>query len=518
MIPLLLWLSSSIAAAAPPAIAVNGISNAASRIPSTLPGGTLARGARILIEGIRFGAAPSAVTVTIRGPQRALNAQVLAVTPTAIEVRLPPDAEPGPAKLSVTVAGEQSPEQPVTIVASNAGLYSRNGLGWGPAAATNLAGPTRTANGPLRPARPGDAIALQTTGLGAATPLHAIIGGAPAKIRSIRRNIRPSIDEVLIEIPPKPTEGCFVPLRLPTPAHATNTVTVAIASAGPCPPSPAFPMAHWKPGPSAVLLAGRVHSRETGDSTPQIVDEILAAFFDFNPALGISSPLLYGLPAGGCTLVTAAVPDAASQSVLAFLLGKPGQGIDAGPSITANNGRIQRRIPQTPAAPGLFRATLSGKATPRIGERPLPLLLDSGALQIRIPASPTLGDFTVALVTAPPLQWNAQDVIHSTAAPLTVEWRTPDSNRLVLAAASAISPTLSTAVCLCLQTAARGTVTIPQDLMAHLPASRQTPGQPPGRVTLISWPQQMPPPIRARGLVNSESIAISVTQSGVLFR
>ena len=43
--------------AAPPGIGQNGVVNAASRIPPTLTGGDLARGARITISGVRLGSA-----------------------------------------------------------------------------------------------------------------------------------------------------------------------------------------------------------------------------------------------------------------------------------------------------------------------------------------------------------------------------------------------------------------------------------------------------------------------------
>jgi hypothetical protein len=109
-------------------------------------------------------------------------------------------------------------------------------------------------------------------------------------------------------------------------------------------------------------------------------------------------------------------------------------------------------------------------------------------------------------------------VTHPAREPLHIEWQNSDSGRIVLIAASAISDSSATAVCLCLEKAAKGAFTIPPDLLAHLPLSRQTPGQPPARLTLISWPSKLDAPFKARGLVNGEAVSISIAQSAILLR
>lgn len=516
----LLWiLSSAPANAAPPAIAANGVSNAASRIPSVLPGGAVARGARILIDGVRFGSTPAAALLTIRGAASSKRAPLLAVTPSQIEARIPLDAPLGPASLVITANGEASAAYAITVVDANPGIYARNHLGWGPGAIDNLAGGRRIPNTANHPARAGESIVVRATGLGGTVPRGAVIGNTAAKIRTIRRDVQPGIDELVVEIPADVVQGCFVPLRFHAAALASNTVTVAIHNRpGSCVPSPAFPMPHWKPGNSAVALLARSHTRELGEQKDTIVDELLAAFFDFQSADALASPFLYGLPPGGCSLVTAPIPEAATQSVLAFLLGRPGEGIEAGSSITVNNARFQRRIPQVPGAKGLYRSTLSGRSNPRLAERPVPLLLDPGPVSVRSAGGGTVGAFAVTLPASGPVEWGFQGVIHSTQESLHIEWRTPITQRLVLAAASAISATSAATICLCLERASRREITIPAELMRHLPLSRQTPGQPPGSITLISWPEKLEAPIRSRGLVNGEAIGISVAQAAVSFQ
>ncbi|MBS1828490.1 MAG: hypothetical protein JST93_24495 [Acidobacteria bacterium] len=507
----LFWLwSATAASAAPPAIAANGIANAASRIPSTLPGGALAREARFILDGVRFGSTP---VITIQG-ETSVRATIISATATRIEARIPQDAPLGPANLTVTSNKETSAAHPLIIVDANPGLYSRNEHGWGPGAIDNLN--PRQPNSATRPARPGQSVLLRATGSpGPSAPVF--IGNVATRVQSVRRNVQPGIDELSVPIPANAPEGCFVPVRLTGPNHSSNTVTIAISSSGPCTPSTSFPMPHWKPGNSAVVLLARSLSKDMDEPGYSTVDELLAAFFHLRTAESLSSPFLYGLPTGSCTLATAPIPEGATQSPLWFLLGKPGEGIDAGPAIFVNNPRFQRRVPTVPGTPGLYRSTLSGSVTPRISNRPVPLLLDPGPIQVR-GGGATVSEFTISLKAPSPIERNAENVIHSTRESLHLEWRTPESQRLVLVAASAISATSATAVCLCLEKASKGAFTIPKDLLAHLPLSRQTPGQPAGRITLISWPEKLEYPINAKGLTNGEAISVSAVQSAILFR
>lgn len=507
-----LWLlSPSTAAAAPPAIAANSIANAASRIPSTLPGGALARGARFLLEGVRFGSAP---TVTIQSVQP-VRATIITASATRIEARIPPDAPLGPARLTVTSQNETSDAYSITIVDANPGLYSRNQRGWGPGAIDNLN--PRQPNSATNPARPGQSIVLRATGFAASAPV--IIGNIATRIQSVRRNVQPGIDEITVPIPAGAPEGCFVPVRLSGPRHSSNTVTLSISSKGPCAPSTAFPMPHWKPGNSAVVLLARSLTKGLDESTYSAVDELLGAFFQLRSSESLSSPFLYALPPGSCVLATAPIPEGATQSPLWFLLGSPGTGIDAGPAIAVNNPRFQRKVPPVPGALGLYRSTLAGNTTPRIANRPVPLLLDPpGPIQVRGFGGANAPEFTVNLNAISPIERISGNVIHSTQESLNLEWRTPHSQRLVLVAVSAVSSTSATAVCLCVEKASKGSFTMPEDLLAHIPLSRQTPGQPPGHITLISWPEKLEYHIKATGLINGEAISISATQSAVLFR
>src|SRR5579871_757738 len=116
----------------PPWIAQNGVVNSASRIPSTLPGGAIARGALFTIFGVRFGTVEhTRVAIDFGGVKVA--AQVNRSTPQQIDARMPDSVRLGAAAVVVTVDGRASAAFPITIVAANPGIFSLNGLGWGPA-------------------------------------------------------------------------------------------------------------------------------------------------------------------------------------------------------------------------------------------------------------------------------------------------------------------------------------------------------------------------------------------------
>ena len=96
------WLLAAADTPAPPAIAPNGIVNTASRLPATLRGGAIARGARFTIPGVRLGpdigvrgseSEPPAklADVSVRIAQRdaAADAGLLLVSATRIDAWIP---------------------------------------------------------------------------------------------------------------------------------------------------------------------------------------------------------------------------------------------------------------------------------------------------------------------------------------------------------------------------------------------------------------------------------------------
>ena len=110
--------------AQPPAINQEGLFNAASRMPLSLPGGALASGSRIIIEGLRFEPQAQVHGVKLR---------VISAAPTRMEALLPTLLPSGPA--SITVSNRDGVSRPfgVRIASASPGIYSANDKSWGPA-------------------------------------------------------------------------------------------------------------------------------------------------------------------------------------------------------------------------------------------------------------------------------------------------------------------------------------------------------------------------------------------------
>ncbi|MGA3187800.1 MAG: hypothetical protein ABSF22_11890, partial [Bryobacteraceae bacterium] len=262
-------------AAQPPVIGQNGVVNQASQIAPALPGGALARGARIEIHGIRLVSAEGRATALLTKGDARIPLPILSAGAKLIEARIPTDAPLGAATLTVIAAGAGSAPFPVEIAASNPGLYSRNGQGWGPGRIDNLdAKGKRRENSRANGARPGQRVVLAATGLAIATA-RVFVGGRPSLATS-RATDRPGEQELLFTIPADAPAGCDVPVYvMAAPKRASNFVTIAIDAKGACQDQfiSAIPPAH-------LLLAvfSRTVMKSGQPPVESIYDEAVASF------------------------------------------------------------------------------------------------------------------------------------------------------------------------------------------------------------------------------------------------
>ena len=202
--------------AQPPAIRTGGVVNAASRMPSMLPGGAIGRGALFDIVGVRLGTGDQATSVTVSAAGARVRVPLLAVSPQRIAARMPAGAPLGDLSLTVTVDGAASPPYPLQVTRGNFGIFSRNREGWGPGRVDNVAPDrSRSANSLANSARPGQALVLAGTGLGDARP-EVWVGSRRAFVETVRRGTAgAAADEISFRLPPGTPEGCFVPLVRP---------------------------------------------------------------------------------------------------------------------------------------------------------------------------------------------------------------------------------------------------------------------------------------------------------------
>ena len=158
--------------APPPAIAQDGVVNAASLMPPQFGAGAIAPGARVLIHGWRLGPAQpvrapqgttspelAGISVAIRSGSARTRLALESVSANLIEATLPLDAPAGPGQLIVSHGEDASLPAPVKVAATAFGAYTLNDLGWGPA---KFAKEGSVPN----PARPGQTVTLFGTGMG----------------------------------------------------------------------------------------------------------------------------------------------------------------------------------------------------------------------------------------------------------------------------------------------------------------------------------------------------------------
>jgi uncharacterized protein (TIGR03437 family) len=341
----------TMASAQPPAVGQNGVVNAASQIPTTLPGAAIARGARFEIAGVRL-ARSGTLRVKLEHNGSTLLAPVRQSEPTKIEALMPRDAPLGKNTLIVETDAGRSKAFLVEIAATRIGLYSLNQKGWGPGKIDILSDRSRRPNSVSAPARPGQLLAISSTGLGDGRGLKVVVGGEEAAVFGIDRNVEPGLDEIRFRVPRNVTEGCYVPLYARVPgAPVSNVVTVSIESrASRCrmPANNAVPPIDEQH--IGVLGIGRATTLYADDRPRTTMDEAYGAFLDFSHPGVQSSPLLLIPPEGTCTAYTGSYQSGVPsfRSFPDALLGMlEGRGMSAGRSLSLGDEPDVRVVPET---------------------------------------------------------------------------------------------------------------------------------------------------------------------------
>ena len=219
----------------PPAIDPGSLVNGASRMPSSLAGGAIARGGRFSLSGVRLGpgrgvngseAAPpvtlGGVSVHIAQGQADIPAGMLFASEERIEGLIPSSAPLGPTRFTVVYDGRASEAYLVTLVDSSFGFFT-----------------TDTAPEALLEARrplsavPGETVSLWGAGLAAAQP-EIFVGGKPAGAarRAGEESCCKGVDRIEFQVPAKAPQGCYVPVQARAAGRPSNVIGIAIHPVG----------------------------------------------------------------------------------------------------------------------------------------------------------------------------------------------------------------------------------------------------------------------------------------------
>jgi uncharacterized protein (TIGR03437 family) len=493
--------------AQPPAIVQEGVRNLASRMPPSLPGGAVAPGALIQIEGLRLAGADAPVRVVLRQNQSDLQAHLIKASPDRIEARMPAAIRAGPAQLIVVRDGLPSRPFALRIAPSAFGIFSQDGRGWGPGEIFNLGAGREQLNTPATPAAPGDTVALRGTGLGTARTVRVFAGEKPVAHVLSGQSLRnqPGVDEIRFQLAKNTPLGCYVPLLVKTDDLVSNVVTISIArDAHPCPASPEH---------DALLLLARlaIHLRLSEGKPVDVTQDIGAAIFPDHNDLTLASPWL-PLP-GACTTYTGGLPPLPPEIMpAAFHPQSDPPGRDAGRRVTVSGPRGTLQLFPQPSRAGLYVETLGGGLPSRQTVRPL--FLEPGSYRISAPGGRDIGSFEMELPSSGALRWihpGRTDTVDR-ARGVTLRWRGADARQqVVLVAANVDAYTGAAGICICLAPGQAGRWFLPPPFLANLPASQNVPGVPLGFIFMAAIPAD-PQQFHAHGVAGG--VAVMLTASG----
>jgi uncharacterized protein (TIGR03437 family) len=508
-----LWIALAVCTvghAQPPAIRQNGVFNSASRIPSGLTGSSLARRSRFTIEGIRLANPAAETRIRLLHGDRSILLPVISAEPRRIDAWLPARVPPGPASLSVETSAGESLQFPVTVVSKDAGLYTANQKGWGPAKIESTRG------APDSPAHSGDIVELSATGFGDSDTVKVTVGGrtVPGHVTHGDRGL----DRLRFRIPADAPEGCFVPVYAA--AAQSNVVTIAIGASSGCAMPRGWPTPADRGRSSGILGVAR-SSTQFALNQPIITnDEAFAAFFangwPTDPSAVILAP-----PRGLCTAYSAIYGASADfesiAAVLTHLGGNPS--LDAGRGLTIAGTGDARSIPQSGALAGEYWTRLGFEDTSR--RRTLPLFLNDPQYRITVPGGKQVNTFSEIVPGIPRLEWTNRDALSTVerSRPLRLTWTgAPADATMLIVAASFDAASTAGQVCYCAAASEAGGFEIPSQMFARFPATGTAPGPARGGVMLIAIHVRQMTAKVPRGLDVLRTVSVSVVRRRVEFR
>ena len=511
---------------APPAIAAWGIVNAASRMPSSLPGGALAPGTRFLVHGWRM-QPKDRVRIQIANGPNTVEADVLSVTEEELEAVVPDRVPEGAAELTVIRDGKASLPAHIRILSASFGIFSQNKLGWGPGEIFNS---DRQPNTKEHAARPGERVTIVGSGSGSRRSVRPAIfigGKQVVKIAKIRKSgTREGADEIQFTLPAGTPQGCFVPLRIAIDGTVSNTVTIAVSHRGAhCGDADGWmpkTMLESRPMAFFAFAHADVHlNLSRSSSTEYPIDAGHASFGTLGPETG-SSLLSMAPPVGTCgTNARAWKLSSIASPLSAFDLGSA-HPLDAGPNILVQGPADTRTLTPSGNRIGRYSALLGGILPVRI-RKPGPLFLNPGTYEISVPGGSDVGAFQTSLDVPPPISWTDPPQVESVNRDhgVTVQWRASrQADRVLIIAMNTDLESGATGLSLCAEDASVGSFHIPPDALANIPTGRSSQAIQPFSLLVVVELSVQPGVLAApvRGLDGVWLVYASVVGRPVVFR
>ncbi|MBL8178168.1 MAG: hypothetical protein JNK48_26070 [Bryobacterales bacterium] len=486
-----------------PAQTIRSITNAASLAPAGAPHAAIAQGAQMAILGADIGPAEPAVAsafpypttdglggVTVKVTVGGTTADAILVSASARKVVavVPSNVPTGTGEVTLTFDGKPV-KAPVTIVATSFGVFDLSGAGTGPARLKNADGADVTFTAP---ARPGQQITLQGTGLGAVTgdeagsaltdalpaEVEIYIGGKKANVVSkARAGTAPGVDQIVFEVP-EGVSGCFQAIAVLAGGRTSNFVTASVAADGPCSdPGGLTPADFERISVQAEYRTGGVtivRSSQTVQGFDITGETATGSFSKIKISGTVAIQNFGGNPSLGSCIVSYFSPiDPGSLEVDV-------QTLDAGPALTLTGPKGAKQLEKRE---GVYNATLS-QALPNIPGLPtLPgasgPYLDPGEYTVTGPGGADVGAFTAKITLGPPLNWTNRATVGNDGAntidrtkPVTFTWTGGRETETVSILGTSLQQNPQfIATFRCLERAPVGTFTVPAWVLSALPPS-----------------------------------------------
>jgi uncharacterized protein (TIGR03437 family) len=515
----LIFLMVATSALAQPVIYSRSVYNAASYIPAGIPAGAIAQGSVFTLFGANLGPTTgvsassfplnnslSGVSINVTQGSNMVSAIPVYVSATQINAIMPSNAPIGMDAIQVIVNNAFSNFSPVRVTTTAFGIFTALGTGLGPGVLQNYVSQTnQPINLPKLTAQPGQTITLWGTGLGpvpygdniAPTPgnlpvqVQVFVGGIPAQVAySGRSPCCSGTDQIVFTVPANAPQGCWVPVYVKTAGSTvSNYVSMAIGpkSGGVCSngvyggASNVF----LNGGNFGGAIVGRISTLEdigvsqvvtvTGDYHLSAAYQIPPVTFPFNPAVTLP-------PYGTCTdyIETGDVSDAhpLPGSITAVTP------LDLGPPflLTGPNGiKTLTATFNSPASLPVRSAELGGFITNNI--LPSSLFLSPGSYNVMGfggSGTEAVGAFSTNFTVSQPITWTnqASTVFVPRSQPLTLNWTGGNSNDSDFIIGMGVDlPTNSSSIFVCSVPWGMNSFTVPADILANMPATRQNPLQ-----------------------------------------
>jgi uncharacterized protein (TIGR03437 family) len=511
-----LIFAAPLAQAQPAIRASNGVLNASSQLPDVARGswfviyGTGLGPATISVTGAPYPAqlSQTSVTFTPAAGGASVSALMYYTLATQVAGMLPSSTPAGSYKVNVTYNGQTSAAVTVNVVEHNFGFATQTANGQGPAQATyggydlNRFTTGTLGQWSLRPAKPGDAMVLWGTGLGA-DPASDANGGssgdqtAAAQVKVIvlgtavtpayagRSNGSPGLDQINFTIPSDVTPSCFVSLQVNAGGRLSNLGSIAVAAPGQtsCPSSVLTQAQLQTLDQGGALVAGGLQLGKAANQVGIAVDQATSTvseqtetavgwFGKYTVDAVANSNLALSQP-GACFIVQRS----GTTDQLGFGLPPP-QTLDAGAQLTLNGpNATNKAIPSQ--SDGSYSATLYSTGILGIGAAGSPTLAP-GTYTMSGGGGTGIGAFTASATLPGDFAWTNQNSIPNPiprASPLTVTWTGGQGGLVTILAAaltrisgSGVTATYSALGVNCMAQASAGSFTVPANLLGQLPA------------------------------------------------